>query len=45
MDKVGKRERIVRVEAAPGEPFDHGLFEIVLEDKPVATTRAGEGVA
>jgi len=32
MDKVGKRERIVRVSEAPGEPFDHGIFEIVVED-------------
>jgi radical SAM protein with 4Fe4S-binding SPASM domain len=35
MDKAGKRERIVRVAPPPGEPFDHGLFEIVVEDKPV----------
>jgi radical SAM protein with 4Fe4S-binding SPASM domain len=34
MDKAGKRERIVRVEAPPGKPCDHGLFEIVVEDKP-----------
>src|SRR5580658_1928198 len=34
MDRVGKRERVVRVDQAPGEPFDHGIFEIVLEDKP-----------
>jgi radical SAM protein with 4Fe4S-binding SPASM domain len=32
MDRVGKRERVVRVEQAPGEPFDHGIFEIVVED-------------
>ncbi len=32
MQRVGRRERIVRVEAAPGAPFDHGRFEIVLED-------------
>jgi radical SAM protein with 4Fe4S-binding SPASM domain len=31
MQKQGKRERIVRVAEAPGEPFDHGLFEIVVE--------------
>ncbi|HEX8791066.1 MAG TPA: radical SAM protein [Polyangiaceae bacterium] len=29
--KKGLRERIVRVEAAPGEPFDRGLFELVVE--------------
>jgi hypothetical protein len=27
----GKRERVVRVEAAPGDPFDFGRFEIVVE--------------
>jgi Y-X(10)_GDL-associated radical SAM protein len=27
----GLRERIVRVEAPPGLPFDHGKFELVLE--------------
>ncbi|MCX5740921.1 MAG: SPASM domain-containing protein [Proteobacteria bacterium] len=30
--RVGKRERIVQVEAAPGEPFDHGRFELVVEE-------------
>lgn len=30
--RLGKRERLVRAEAAPGEPFDHGRFEIVVED-------------
>jgi radical SAM protein with 4Fe4S-binding SPASM domain len=29
--KAGLRERIVRVEEAPGEPFDDGRFELVLE--------------
>lgn len=32
----GLRERIVRVEAAPGTPFDHGRFEIVREPWPTA---------
>jgi radical SAM protein with 4Fe4S-binding SPASM domain len=36
MQKAGKRERLVRVEAAPGEPFDHGRFELVVEDDPQA---------
>ncbi len=27
----GLRERVVKVQAAPGEPFDHGLFELVEE--------------
>ena len=30
--KQGKRERLVRVEAPPGAPFDHGKFEIVVEE-------------
>jgi radical SAM protein with 4Fe4S-binding SPASM domain len=30
--KVGKRERLVKVEQPPGAPFDHGRFETVLED-------------
>jgi radical SAM protein with 4Fe4S-binding SPASM domain len=33
-DKIGKRERLVQVQAAPGQPFDQGRFEIVLEDVP-----------
>jgi radical SAM protein with 4Fe4S-binding SPASM domain len=32
MRKQGKRERLVRVEAAPGIPFDNGRFEIIVED-------------
>ncbi|HLK38389.1 MAG TPA: radical SAM protein [Polyangiaceae bacterium] len=31
MAKDGKRERVVRVAEAPGQPFDHGSFEIVVE--------------
>jgi radical SAM protein with 4Fe4S-binding SPASM domain len=27
----GERERLVRVAAAPGQPFDHGRFELVVE--------------
>jgi radical SAM protein with 4Fe4S-binding SPASM domain len=34
MQKAGKRERLVRVEAPPGEPFDRGRFELVVEDDP-----------
>ena len=43
MAREGKRERVVRVAEAPGQPFDHGLFEIVVEDAPAAippTTRS-----
>jgi radical SAM protein with 4Fe4S-binding SPASM domain len=37
MAKDGKRERIVKATEAPGEPFDHGTFEIVVESvAPVA---------
>lgn len=32
MQRMGKRERVVQVELAAGQPFDHGRFEIVLED-------------
>jgi radical SAM protein with 4Fe4S-binding SPASM domain len=40
---AGKRERIVRVAAAPGEPFDHAKFEVVEEDWPAeAIERARE---
>jgi radical SAM protein with 4Fe4S-binding SPASM domain len=31
MKRDGKRERLVRVEEAPGLPFDHGRFELVVE--------------
>jgi hypothetical protein len=34
MDRQGKRERLVRIGAPPGRPFDHGLFELVVEDRP-----------
>lgn len=32
--RIGKRERIVQVERAPGTPFDQGRFELVVEDLP-----------
>jgi radical SAM protein with 4Fe4S-binding SPASM domain len=31
---AGKRERLVKVAPAEGQPFDHGRYEIVLEDWP-----------
>jgi len=31
LSKQGLRERIAQVESAPGVPFDHGLFELILE--------------
>jgi radical SAM protein with 4Fe4S-binding SPASM domain len=46
----GKRERLVQKQAAGGDPFDHGSFELVVEDWPedeLARARrlveAGEG--
>jgi radical SAM protein with 4Fe4S-binding SPASM domain len=35
--KQGKRERIERVEAASGKPFDAGLFRLIVEDLPTET--------
>jgi radical SAM protein with 4Fe4S-binding SPASM domain len=32
MQRRGVRERLVQVERAPGNPFDHGRFEIVVEE-------------
>jgi radical SAM protein with 4Fe4S-binding SPASM domain len=34
MRRMGKRERVVAAAAAPGEPFDYGRFDLVLEDDP-----------
>ena len=31
LSKQGLREKIVQVEQAPGTPFDHGRFELILE--------------
>ncbi len=48
--REGKRERLVRTEAAPGTPFDHGRFDVVLEPFPESElsrarelARTGEG--
>jgi len=30
--QIGKRERLAPIAPAPGQPFDHGLFEIILEE-------------
>ena len=32
-DRAGLRERLVLRVPAPGEPFDHGLFELIVEPK------------
>jgi radical SAM protein with 4Fe4S-binding SPASM domain len=34
MEREGKRERIVQATLAPGDPFDHGTFDIIVEDHP-----------
>ena len=41
LQKRGLRERLVPKEAAPGQPFDHGVFELVTEafDAPDAGLR------
>ena len=36
LEKSGKRERVVKKGPAPGLPFDHGLFDIIVEDMPQA---------
>lgn len=33
-ERRGLRERVVRVEPAPGEPFDHGRFDTIVEPMP-----------
>jgi radical SAM protein with 4Fe4S-binding SPASM domain len=40
--RVGKRERLVQTAAAPGKPFDHGLFEIIEEPLPATAPHAEE---
>jgi radical SAM protein with 4Fe4S-binding SPASM domain len=37
MQRVGKRERVILKEAAPGLPFDRGLFELIVEDDPASS--------
>ena len=34
MDRAGKRERVERVSSAAGQPFDHGVFALIVEDAP-----------
>lgn len=31
-ERMGKRERVAQVTQAPGVPFDHGRFELIVED-------------
>jgi radical SAM protein with 4Fe4S-binding SPASM domain len=40
MKRAGLRERVVRVEEAPGEPFDHAIFELLVEPWPTERTDA-----
>jgi hypothetical protein len=37
--RLGLRERLVQVEAAPGTPFDHGRFDLVVEALDAQTPR------
>lgn len=37
MNAQGLRERVRRTQAAPGQPFDQGLFELLLEPVPPST--------
>ena len=34
LERQGLRERLVQVERAPGAPFDHGRFELIVEPAP-----------
>jgi len=44
MQRQGLRERLVPVAPAPGEPFDHGLFELVVEPDPTLNTGSSAAV-
>jgi radical SAM protein with 4Fe4S-binding SPASM domain len=41
----GRRERVERIQAAQGLPFDHGLFQIIEEDWPAAALERAHAVA
>jgi radical SAM protein with 4Fe4S-binding SPASM domain len=38
--RLGKRERVVRVESAPNQPFDYGRFELIVEDATEGASHA-----
>ena len=40
LSKQGLRERIVQTESAPGVPFDHGRFELLLETNDASSVEA-----
>lgn len=41
----GLRERVVRVEAPPGLPFDHGKFDCLVEPWPEDELARARGIA
>lgn len=43
--REGKRERLVRVAPAGGDPFDYARFELVLEDWPAEEIEAARALA
>jgi hypothetical protein len=43
--KQGRRERLLRMQEAPGESFDHGLFATVEEPWPDAELQRAHAVA
>ncbi len=43
--RVGRRERIELRQAAPGEPFDHAIFELIEEDWPAELLEQAKSVA
>jgi radical SAM protein with 4Fe4S-binding SPASM domain len=46
LETQGLRERLVKVEAAPGTPFDYGRFEIVVEPlEPAASTETAHSAS
>jgi radical SAM protein with 4Fe4S-binding SPASM domain len=41
----GRRERVALVDAGSGEPFEHGLFEVIEEDWPASELERARAVA
>jgi len=41
MQRAGKRERVVKLEDAPGLPFDHGKFDVIVEDIVAESPHSG----
>lgn len=40
--RAGLRERLVRVQPAPGAPFDHGVFQVIIEPQSNAALTLAE---